>query len=85
MLVELKLPESGMGMTEGTIIEWKKAAGDTISAGEVLVEVETAKAVTEVTSPIDGVLREILFPAGSTAEVHATLAILQGAPGAIAR
>jgi pyruvate/2-oxoglutarate dehydrogenase complex dihydrolipoamide acyltransferase (E2) component len=78
MLTELKLPESGMGITEGTIIKWNKAAGEQISAGEILVEVETAKAVTEVHSPIDGVLQEILFPAGTTAEVNATIAVLRG-------
>ena len=77
MLTELRLPEAGMGITEGTILKWNKAAGEKVSAGEVLVEVETAKAVTEVPSPVDGVLQEILFPEGTTAEVNATLAVLR--------
>jgi pyruvate/2-oxoglutarate dehydrogenase complex dihydrolipoamide acyltransferase (E2) component len=80
MLTELKLPESGMGITEGTIIKWNKVAGEKVSSGEVLVEVETAKAITEVSSPIDGVLQKILFPAGTTAEVNATLAVLRSDP-----
>jgi pyruvate/2-oxoglutarate dehydrogenase complex dihydrolipoamide acyltransferase (E2) component len=77
MLTELKLPESGMGITEGTIIKWNKEAGEKVSAGELLVEVETAKAVTEVRSPIDGILQEVRVPAGMTAEVNATLAVLR--------
>lgn len=77
MLKELKLPDTGMGITEGTILKWHKAAGDPISQGEVLVEIETAKAVDEVRSPITGVLERILYPAESTAEVNSTIALLR--------
>jgi 2-oxoglutarate dehydrogenase E2 component (dihydrolipoamide succinyltransferase) len=77
MLKELKFAESGMGITEGTIGRWLKAEGDRIAQGEVLVELETAKAITEVSSPIDGVLEKILFAPGATAEVDATLALMR--------
>jgi pyruvate dehydrogenase E2 component (dihydrolipoamide acetyltransferase) len=77
MLIELKMPEAGMGITEGTILKWNKAAGEAVSMGEVLAEVETAKAVTEVQSPVDGVLQEILCSSGASAEVNATIALLR--------
>lgn len=77
MLHELKLPESGMGITEGTILKWTKAEGDAIRAGEVLAEVETAKAMVEVESPVNGVLEKILSAPGATAEVKATIALLR--------
>jgi pyruvate/2-oxoglutarate dehydrogenase complex dihydrolipoamide acyltransferase (E2) component len=77
MLKELKLPECGMGMAEGTISKWHKAQGDTITEGELLVEVEMAKAMVEVTSPVTGVLEKILFADGATAEVNTTIAYLR--------
>lgn len=77
MIKELKLPDSGMGITEGTILKWHKAAGDPIAQGEILVEIETAKAVDEVRSPVTGVLEKILCPADSTAEVNTTIALLR--------
>lgn len=77
MIKELKFFESGMGVTEGTVGRWLKAEGDRITPGEVIVEMETAKAITEVSSPIDGVLEKILFAPGATAEVNVTLALLR--------
>jgi 2-oxoglutarate dehydrogenase E2 component (dihydrolipoamide succinyltransferase) len=75
--IELKLPECGMGIAEGTISKWLKFQGDAISEGEVLVEVEVAKAMVEVTSPITGVLETILLADGATAEVNTTIALLR--------
>jgi pyruvate/2-oxoglutarate dehydrogenase complex dihydrolipoamide acyltransferase (E2) component len=77
MLIKLKLPESGMGITEGTIAQWRKAEGEAVSQGEVLAEVETAKAIQEVQSPIDGVLEKIVVPSGATAAVNSTIALLR--------
>ena len=77
MIIELKLPSSGMGIAEGEIQRWLKAEGDAIVKGEVLVEVETAKAVEELESPITGVLKKILVPEEETAEVDEVLALLE--------
>jgi len=64
-------------MTEGTVVSWKKAAGETVKKGEVLLEVETDKAVAEIESPVSGVLREILVPAGQTVPVGTPLALIE--------
>jgi len=77
MYHELKLPQTGMGITEGTVIKWCKAEGQAIVQGEVVAEIETAKAITEVSSPINGVLYRILLDVGQTAEVNATIALLR--------
>ncbi len=79
MLRELKLPEGGMGITEGTILKWHKGEGDTVTMGELLVDVETAKAVAEVSAPVAGVLEKILLGPGQTAEVGTAIALLRQA------
>lgn len=81
MIKELKFFESGMGVTEGTVGRWLKAQGERIAQGEVLVELETAKAIAEVSSPIDGVLEKILIAARATADVEARLALLRQEDG----
>jgi pyruvate/2-oxoglutarate dehydrogenase complex dihydrolipoamide acyltransferase (E2) component len=75
--IELKLPECGMGITEGTIAKWHKDAGAPISEGEILAEIEVAKAIVEVTSPVTGVLEMIVLGEGATGEVNTTIAVLR--------
>ena len=53
------MPELGESVTEGTITQWLKAVGDTVSVDEPLLEVSTDKVDTEVPSPVAGVLLEI--------------------------
>ena len=77
MSQELKMPQTGMGITEGTVVKWHKAPGQAILEGEVLLEIETAKAIVEVSSPITGVLQEILLAEGGTAEINTTIALLR--------
>ena len=77
MTIELKMPKSGMGITEGTIVKWHKQAGDDIAQGDILVEIETAKAIEELESPVTGRIKEILIPEDEDVEVLVTLAILE--------
>ena len=77
MTFELTMPKSGMGITEADIAKWYKNEGDNISKGEVIVDIETAKATEEVESPIDGVLEKILVAEGETAEVQTVIALLK--------
>ena len=70
----LKMPKWAMGIDEGTVVQWLKAEGDAITQGEVLVEIETAKALQEVEAPVNGVLKKILLAEGETAAVRADLA-----------
>ena len=77
MTVEFKIPKSGMGITEGTILKWLKAEGDTFTKGEVIVEVETAKAVEELEAPFSGTVQKILLQEDEEAEVLTTIALLE--------
>lgn len=63
-------------MEEGRVVEWLKAEGEAVKAGEVLAEVETDKAVMELQARADGVLRKILAPAGSTVPVGGLVAVI---------
>ena len=68
------LPELGESVTEGTIVEWRVAVGDTINAGDILLELTTDKVDVEVPAPIGGVVTQILAAEGDTVEVGAVLA-----------
>jgi len=80
--MDFQLPKLADTLVEGTVTRWLKKAGERVSRGEPLVEVETDKVNSELESPIDGVVTEILVPEGETAPVGAVLARLSGdAPG----
>ena len=70
------MPQLGETVTEGTILRWAKAVGDTIAEDEVLVEISTDKVDTEVPSPAAGVILEILVEEGETVEVGAELVVI---------
>lgn len=61
MLYEIKVPETGFGIAEATIVEWYKKVGDNIEEGEVILSVETEKVNVEIPSPASGILKEINF------------------------
>jgi pyruvate dehydrogenase E2 component (dihydrolipoamide acetyltransferase) len=69
MAREFKMPDVGEGLTEAEILKWYVQVGDTVTDGQVVCEVETAKAAVELPIPFDGVVRELLFPEGSTVDV----------------
>ncbi|HAD08314.1 MAG TPA: 2-oxo acid dehydrogenase subunit E2, partial [Porticoccaceae bacterium] len=48
------LPDLGEGLLEAEIIEWHVASGDSVAADQILVTVETAKAIVEIPSPREG-------------------------------
>ncbi len=64
-------------MTSGKITEWKKQVGDAVEAGEALYTIETDKSNIDVEAPYSGTLKEILVPAGETADVDADVAIIE--------
>ncbi|WP_329563921.1 2-oxo acid dehydrogenase subunit E2 [Streptomyces uncialis] len=66
---EFKMPDVGEGLTEAEILTWYVKVGDTVSDGQVVCEVETAKAAVELPIPFDGVVAELRFPAGTTVDV----------------
>ncbi|WP_405912859.1 2-oxo acid dehydrogenase subunit E2 [Streptomyces sp. NBC_00963] len=77
---EFKMPDVGEGLTEAEILKWYVAPGDTVTDGQVVCEVETAKAAVELPIPFDGVVRELRFPEGTTVDVGQVI-ITVGAPG----
>ena len=66
---EIVMPKLGLTMTEGLIVEWKKAEGDQVKKGEILFVLETEKVTYEVESPEDGILGKIHVQAGETVPV----------------
>jgi pyruvate dehydrogenase E2 component (dihydrolipoamide acetyltransferase) len=76
----LEMPKLSDTMTEGTVVKWRKAVGDSVSVGDVLAEIETDKAVMELEAFDDGTLKEICIPEGGKAKVGDHLALVL-APG----
>ena len=75
-VTEIRLPQFGMGMQEGTIIAWRKREGDHVTAGEVVAEIEAEKVTEELVATAGGVLQRILVPEGETAAVNELLAVI---------
>ena len=68
-----RLPDLGEGLTESEIVTWRVAEGDAVTVNQVLADVETAKAVVEVSSPFAGVVAALHGAEGETLEVGAPL------------
>lgn len=77
MTTRVNFPKPGMGIEEGTVVRWLRAVGDSVKTGDVLVEIETAKALQEVEAPITGTLTEILAAEGEVVLVNAPLALIE--------
>jgi pyruvate/2-oxoglutarate dehydrogenase complex dihydrolipoamide acyltransferase (E2) component len=69
MLVDIRVPEIGEGVTHATVVQWRKAAGDPVAKGELIVEIMTDKVSFEMDSPATGVLREVLHGADDEVKV----------------
>ena len=77
--IKVLLPQWGMGMSEGTIVKWLKAVGDTVAEDEPLAEVESEKTVEVIESPAAGTLSEVLMEAGTVVPVRTPVAIIEKA------
>ena len=73
--MQIIMPKLGLTMTHGTITEWLKAPGDAVKAEEALCAYETEKVTLELAAPEDGVLAEILAPAGTTVPAGAAVCV----------
>ncbi|MFJ3090422.1 dihydrolipoamide acetyltransferase family protein [Streptomyces sp. NPDC086838] len=78
---EFKMPDVGEGLTEAEILKWYVQPGDTVTDGQVVCEVETAKAAVELPIPFDGVVHELRFPEGTTVDVGQVIIAVDVAPG----
>lgn len=77
MTTSINLPKAGMGIDEGTVVRWLKSVGDRVESGELIVEVENAKATQEVEAPVGGVLVQILAAEGVTVQVNSDLGLIE--------
>lgn len=75
--VEVLLPQWGMGMSEGTILEWHKAVGDHIAEDEPLAEIEAEKVNATLEAPATGTVVEIIAQEGETLEVRQVVAYIE--------
>jgi len=84
MATEVKMPQLGESVHEGTIGKWLKQPGDRVARYEPLVEVITDKVNVEMPSPLAGVLGKILVPEGQTVVAGTPIAIMEESGGAAA-
>ena len=81
-MLTIKLPQKGKAMLSGTIVQWYKSPGDSITKGDVLVRIETENSFIDIESALDGVLQQILAAQGVTVAVDDPIAELNTSDGA---
>ena len=78
-MVEVKVPQLSESVSEATLLQWKKKAGDHVALDETLIEVETDKVILEVPAPSEGTLAQIVKPDGSTVVSGELIAVIDPA------
>lgn len=76
MAVEVKMPQLGLTMEEGTVARWLKQEGDAVKVGDVLLEITTDKLTSEVAAEAEGTLLKIVAQEGDDVPVKGTLAYI---------
>ena len=84
MAAEVRMPQLGESVTEGTVVRWLKQPGDPVALDESLAEVETEKVNVEIPSPFAGTLAQLLVPEGETVQVGTLIATIEEVGAAIA-
>ena len=74
--VDLVMPKMGESIIEATILKWNKKVGDKVAQDETILEVATDKVDSEVPSPVEGVITEILFPESAVVAVGKVIAVI---------
>jgi pyruvate dehydrogenase E2 component (dihydrolipoamide acetyltransferase) len=85
MSEEVKMPQMGESIAEGTIVKWLKKVGDSIKRDEPLFEISTDKVDAEIPAPTSGVLSEIKVQEGETVAVNTVVAVINGGEGGAAK
>ncbi len=78
MPTKVIMPQMGESIFEGTITKWLKKVGDRVGRDEPLFEISTDKVDSEIPSPAEGVLTEILVPEGATVQINTVVALIDG-------
>jgi 2-oxoglutarate dehydrogenase complex dihydrolipoamide succinyltransferase (E2) component len=73
-VVQVTMPQMGISVSEGTILEWRKQAGDTVEADETICDVTTDKVDVEIPCPVSGVVERVLVEPGETVAVGTVIA-----------
>jgi pyruvate/2-oxoglutarate dehydrogenase complex dihydrolipoamide acyltransferase (E2) component len=73
-LVDVHMPQMGVSVAEGTVVEWKKQVGDWVQADEIIASISTDKIDTDVESPASGRVAEVIVPVGETVDVGTVMA-----------
>ncbi len=81
---EVVMPQMGVSVSEGTVTKWLKQVGEAIGRDEPLLEISTDKVDTEVPSPGEGVVAQILVPEGETVAVGTVIAVIAPSGSAVA-
>jgi pyruvate dehydrogenase E2 component (dihydrolipoamide acetyltransferase) len=74
--MDVLMPQLGETVLEGMVATWYKKVGETVEKGDLLLDVETDKAATEIEAPAAGVLSSVNVPAGDTVDVGTVLAVI---------
>ena len=77
MPVDVIMPQMGESVSEGTILKWLIKEGDHVEKEQPIVEISTDKIDTEVPSPVNGVIKKILYPEGKTLPVQTVIAQIE--------
>ena len=85
MAFEIKMPQLGLTMEEGTVAKWLKQEGDSVKKGDVLLEITTDKLTSEIESEADGVLLKIVAEEGEDVPVKGLLGYIGEAGEQIAQ
>lgn len=72
--VDVTMPQMGVSVAEGTVVEWKKQVGDWVEADEIICSISTDKIDTDVESPATGRVAEIIVAVGDTVDVGVVMA-----------
>ena len=76
MPMNVVMPQGGQDIETGTLVRWWKSEGDPVSKGETICEIETEKAVFEVSSPREGVLLRIVVKDGESAPILSVIGVI---------
>jgi 2-oxoglutarate dehydrogenase E2 component (dihydrolipoamide succinyltransferase) len=79
---EIVMPKMGESIIEATITKWLKQVGDSVEEDDALVEIATDKVDSEIPSPVEGTMAELMFNEGDTVEVGKVIAIIETEAGA---
>src|SRR5215218_9865659 len=73
-MIDVTMPQMGVSVAEGTVVEWKKQVGDWVEADEIIASISTDKIDTDVESPATGRVAEIIVGVGETVDVGTVMA-----------